>query len=93
MSDYPWVLSSLHVEPLLRARTAGRATATTSLDLGLSQGPGIGVDSGEGDAGQVLATEVPRHVAAGIAHADHFDRDAAGKVGRFGKCVRGGCHK
>ena len=37
MRDDPWVLSSLHVEPLLRARKAGRETATTSLDLGLSQ--------------------------------------------------------
>ncbi len=84
MSDYPWVLSALHAEPLLRARKAGRETATTSLDLGLSQvelaleGGGVILPGGEG-----LAWEEVERIAANAAACFAIEDGQATKIQRF----------
>lgn len=84
MGDYPWVLSALHVEPLLRARKAGREKATTSLDLGLSQvelaveAEGVILPGGEG-----LAWEEVERVAANPAACFAIENGQAAKIQRY----------
>lgn len=84
MGNYPWVLSALHAEPLLRARKAGRGKATTSLDLGLSQvelaveAEGVILPGGEG-----LAWEEVERVAANAAACFAIENGQAAKIQRY----------
>jgi predicted methyltransferase len=84
MSDYPGVLSSLQVEPLLRERKAGRATATTSLDLGLSQ-VDVALDA-EGvvlPGGERLPWEEVERVAGNPSACFAIEDGVAVKIQRF----------
>jgi len=84
MSDHPWVLSSLHVEPLLLARQAGRETATTSLDLGLSQvelaleAEGVVLPGGE-----PLPWDEVERIAGNPSACFAFEEGKAYKIQRF----------
>jgi len=82
--DYPWVLSSLHVEPLFRARTAGRGTAATSLDLGLSQAD-VALEAGGVvlPGGQRLPWEELERIAGNPAACFAIEGGAAVKIQRF----------
>jgi uncharacterized protein len=84
MSDYPWVLSSLQVEPLLGARRGGRETAIASLDLGLSsvevalEARGVVLPDD-----QLLPWEEVEHIAGSPAVCFAIEECTAVKIQRF----------
>ena len=84
MKETAWVLSALHVEPLIRAGKAGQATATTSLDLGLSR---VEVELDEGGAvlpgGERLAWEELAAIAANPSACFAIEDGAAAKIQRY----------
>ncbi len=84
MSDVPAVLSSLHVEPLLGARKAGRETASISLDLGLSQ-VAVALDAAGVilPAGERLPWAELEHIAGNPSACFAVEDGKAVKIQRF----------
>jgi uncharacterized protein len=84
LSAYPLVLSSQHVEPLLRARAAGHQTASTSLDLGLTK-VAIALEAGGAllPDGQLLPWEEIERIAGSASACFAIQEGVAHKVQRF----------